>query len=347
MKKWLIGMGLMALLSISSSVFAQSLPQIFLYSPENITYNYPNVTFNFTVIDDNSSTFQLKAWLNDEDLDEPNYANNTNIFINDTNLPPNIYNFTIWANDTDGNTNQTELFFSVIDNTSPTYSNNTFSTQYINSTITFANYSSDWSDDFGLDGYIFSYTDCVLNNWNFMNDSFVNDTSFWYYGNLTNKATAQKTLNCTPSCVFKWKWYVNDTSDNWNNTSEIGITLNCSPPTTTTTSTTTTIPPTTTTTITTTTTTTIPTTTTTTLELALPYNTSFDYCLDNSILMKNRVISITGLITESNENITCQWGCDQTGNACQTDPFWINIAVIVAVFLFLLLIYYIARRMRW
>jgi hypothetical protein len=96
--------------SISSTEELPSLPlQITIYSPTNATYFYSNnFIFNFSVSDDKSSTFWIKAYLDNNLIYEnADYQNNTLVVLTQNLTQVKSYNFTIWANDTDVNSPQT------------------------------------------------------------------------------------------------------------------------------------------------------------------------------------------------------------------------------------------------
>jgi hypothetical protein len=78
-------------------------PQITIYSPINTTYFYSNnFIFNFSVSDDGSSIFWIKAFLDNNLIYEnTSYQNNTIVVLTQNLIQVKNYNFTIWANDTD------------------------------------------------------------------------------------------------------------------------------------------------------------------------------------------------------------------------------------------------------
>jgi hypothetical protein len=77
-------------------------PLITIFFPENTTYWYAyNFQFLFKVIDENSTTFHVKAYLDGGVFyNNASYLNNTNISIIQNLTQAKTYNFTVWANDT-------------------------------------------------------------------------------------------------------------------------------------------------------------------------------------------------------------------------------------------------------
>jgi hypothetical protein len=89
--------------SISSTEeIVNQAPQITIYSPQNATYFYSNnFVFNFSVSDDRSSTFWIRAYLDNNLIYEnTSYQNNTIVVLTQNLTQTKSYNFTIWANDT-------------------------------------------------------------------------------------------------------------------------------------------------------------------------------------------------------------------------------------------------------
>jgi hypothetical protein len=84
-------------------------PTITIYSPQNQTYFYSNnFIFNFSVSDDRSSIFWIKAFLDNNLIYEnTSYRNNTIVVLTQNLTIIKSYNFTIWANDTDTNSPRT------------------------------------------------------------------------------------------------------------------------------------------------------------------------------------------------------------------------------------------------
>lgn len=97
------------------------------------------------------------------------------------------------------------------DTTAPTYSSLTASSAVANSTCSF---SSTWSDDLSLSGYIFSSN----NTGTWANNTWTAFTS------TPQTVTASKTLNSTIANVVSYKWFANDTANNWNSTTQQNLT---------------------------------------------------------------------------------------------------------------------------
>jgi len=186
-------------------------PQITISSPQNTTYFTTNILANFTVTDAETSTFPVKAYLDNQLIyDNSNYANNTEINLN---LTPYIaedksYNFTVWANDTDETipqiSAQTVIF------TVKTYPQFTNITVYPLSPQTY-----------GVDDFWFNTT---------IYDELNNQQSIILETNLTGTLQNYTMLNDTPThFYYHWttrpgagnyiiKFYANDTAGNTNTT---------------------------------------------------------------------------------------------------------------------------------
>ncbi|MBR9680263.1 MAG: hypothetical protein GOU98_00370 [Candidatus Altiarchaeota archaeon] len=135
--------------------------------------------------------------------------------------------YTCWkvnANDTAGNLNdsmtQSVNCFSITDDVIPAWDSN-----YTSSTVAGAvvEHGVTWSDDGGLSGYIFSYDNCT--------GDFVNDSWTPLIGTQEVSA-AYKGINNSVGCTIQWKFYLNDTSNNWNETDSFSyLTTENQPPT--------------------------------------------------------------------------------------------------------------------
>jgi len=125
------------------------------------------------------------------------------------------YNFTLnsshpggtWAADVvatdsdDTYTNETE--FTVNETTPPTFSNNQTNTTVVDFAC---NFTLNWTDETGFSGYIFS----ANNSGTWRNASWTPMTG------TSNTSWNVTTLNSTVGTVVGWKFYANDTNDNWN-----------------------------------------------------------------------------------------------------------------------------------
>jgi len=90
--------------NVGSEESNQPPPTIVIISPQNKTYRNTNVYANFTVTDDYSSIFHIKAYINNQLIyDNSSYHNNTEIYIDLSSYinGHTTNNFTVWANDTD------------------------------------------------------------------------------------------------------------------------------------------------------------------------------------------------------------------------------------------------------
>ncbi|MEM5778122.1 MAG: NEW3 domain-containing protein [Candidatus Aenigmatarchaeota archaeon] len=114
----------------------------------------------------------------------------------------------IWANDTSGNSNQSERNFS-IDFEAPTYSNDADNSSGVISSGSVINVSVLWSDAQGLSKAILRHnlTGAWVNNTTY---SFPGNPS-WFNSTINTSFTDQGKKVC-------WNQWANDTSDNWNNT---------------------------------------------------------------------------------------------------------------------------------
>jgi hypothetical protein len=85
-------------------------PEIIIFSPLNQSY-YGSIDFAFKAIDDLDKNFTVKAYLNNQlEYENLYYQNNTQISYSKT-LPMGTYNFTVYAEDSYGNSSQQEVIF--------------------------------------------------------------------------------------------------------------------------------------------------------------------------------------------------------------------------------------------
>jgi len=107
------------------------------------------------------------------------------------------------------------------DISSPVYSNNqTNETKPAKP----CNFTLDWTDNVGLSGYMFS----TNNSGTWRNASFVS------FSGINNTSWNVSILNTTVGILIQWKFYANDTSDNWNVSEMYNLTIVSIPTTTTT-----------------------------------------------------------------------------------------------------------------
>ena len=188
--------------------------QITISSPEAKTYYTINITANFTVSDTDLTSYYVKAWIDGQLIyDNSNYVNGTEV---DLNLQSYItqdkqYNFTVWVNAT--NEISQSVFFTV--ETIPYFTNITISPEspqtYGISQIWFNVSVADLLNnqqsvilETNLTGSLANYT-------------FLNDTPTHFYYNWTVKPSAGN---------YTYKFYVNDTTGNWNETNIYNYTIN-------------------------------------------------------------------------------------------------------------------------
>lgn len=95
-----------------------------------------------------------------------------------------------------------------VDTNPPTYDRNTLAanTTFGGSACTF---SCQWQDDAGLSGFIFEHNNTGI----LKNETW---TSFDAAGPNNQWSNASLVLNDTTNTIIQWKFYVNDTSNNWN-----------------------------------------------------------------------------------------------------------------------------------
>lgn len=114
----------------------------------------------------------------------------------------------VYANDTVGNMTESPVFSyntTTFTDNPPTYSSVGTNNTLVNQSTLFYAY---WQDDIGLSGFIFS----TNNNGTWVNDSW---QPFTGTGNWSN---ATKVLNSTSGVSVGYRFYVNDTTNQWNNT---------------------------------------------------------------------------------------------------------------------------------
>jgi len=101
----------------------------------------------------------------------------------------------------------------------PTYANTGVNSTLHNHQVKFY---VNWTDDYGLSGYIFS----TNNTGTWTNDSFVDMTGTNNWSNVTSH-----TLNSTSGITVSWRVYANDSDNQWNNTGMINLTTTNTAPT--------------------------------------------------------------------------------------------------------------------
>jgi hypothetical protein len=177
-----------------------------ILKPENITYSSGTIPVNLTA---SGGTID-KRWFNCKNetewiyLENQTYTEPTSMtgFVNGT------YTFYGWANNTQGSEDEQTVMFTVAissEDETPTYSNIGTSTTVAGQSCLFSCY---WQDNIELSGFIFS----TNNTGQWLNNSWSSLSGSASWANVT------KTLNSTVGLVIGYRWYCNDTSDNWNHT---------------------------------------------------------------------------------------------------------------------------------
>lgn len=68
------------------------------------------------------------------------------------------------------------------------------------------------------------------------------------------------------------------------------------------------------------------------------------YCIDNQTLREFTHFVINNKETTISENITCDFGCDDTNNSCRADPFFIDLFILLGFIILFVFIVYLYRR---
>jgi len=170
-------------LKISNTPPIENLPPIIeISSPQNETYYTTNLQLKFKVTDDNSTTFWVKAWIEDNLIYEnQSYENNTEITLNLQSYitEAKTYYVKVWANDTDSSNPQTSeetVYFTVKD--------------YEIEAINFEEIVYETSDQ--------TYTETIRVNWDLISNISAN-----LYWNSTNKGLANYNSNSTHIILSK------------------------------------------------------------------------------------------------------------------------------------------------
>jgi hypothetical protein len=96
----------------------------------------------------------------------------------------------------------------VVDEMPPRYSDNSTDSTTAGKPIKF---SVKWTDNFALSGYTLSLDNCTGS---FNNESWSN--SGWESYPSTGWSNVTRVINSTPNCTVRWRYFANDTSNNWN-----------------------------------------------------------------------------------------------------------------------------------
>ena len=184
---------------------------------------YSNVAYNTTI--SNSPCLFSVYWADDQALSGYIFGtNNTGSWINETwttlsgtgswanvskTLPLSVgvrVEYQWWANDSQGQWNDTGIQYLITTNPgAPTYSNIATNTTNAGAVCLFSSY---WQDNVQLSGFIFS----TNNTGTWINETWTSLSGSASWANIT------KTLNSTIHITIGYRWYCNDTGDNWGDT---------------------------------------------------------------------------------------------------------------------------------
>ncbi len=134
--------------------------------------------------------------------------------INNTKRSGEVIGWRIYANDTTNNWNSTNTFSFTITGEAPQWSNNATNFTTISEGAN-GLFNVTWTDNVGLSGFIFSIND---------SGTFVNST-FQRFSGAQNVSTNLTRINAVPGSVVGWRFYANDTTNNWNSSSIFSFTV--------------------------------------------------------------------------------------------------------------------------
>jgi PGF-pre-PGF domain-containing protein len=179
-------------------------PVITIISPQNTTYNTTSIWFN-------ASLNEAGSWCG-YSLDSA--ANKTMTALNTTywydlnsSMTQGQHSVIFSCNDTAGNMNSTAARYFYIDSIPPQWSNpqKNATTIYKSDWVRF---NASWTDNVGLSAYIFSTNDT---------GSWVNQSAISFSG-TSNVSIQDYQITASRNTVVGWRFYANDTSNNWNAT---------------------------------------------------------------------------------------------------------------------------------
>ena len=188
-------------------------PIVTIQSPTNTTYNNSVAIWGNVSLNEAGSWCGVNNDTNSVNLTMTNSSGNWNYNFNAPLPAKGTHYVRFYCNDTTGNMNQSALnnVTFTIDNTVPTYNvvgtNNT-APSILDTVLFYAN----WTDNLALGYWIFSWngTGAGCNVW-------ANDTAVKFNGGTWSNATETYPIQCLGKTV-DYEFYVNDTSNNWNNT---------------------------------------------------------------------------------------------------------------------------------
>jgi hypothetical protein len=185
--------------------------------------HYSNVGYNSTK-QNQPAAFSV-LWMDDQQLSGYVFGSNvTGVWVNSTWAPlsgvqawanvtqilPSLVSvrvdFQWWCNDSQGQWSTTGMQYLITTaSPPPTYSALNYNTTKAGSNIQF---SSFWTDDVGLSGFIFSWNG--TGQWQ--------NSTWTQLTGLSSWANTTKTIGSTVGTVIAFRWYCNDTDNNWNST---------------------------------------------------------------------------------------------------------------------------------
>jgi len=180
----------------------------------------------------NGENYSNILYINYSSADNDNDAITYNIYINNTlnittttnvttwNASDGYYNLTVSATDnTDSSSNSSVIYFR-LDSTKPSWSlNQTNATlMRINGNATF---NITITDNYELDSYIFS--------WNGTGEGWLNDSTI-IISSTSQPVSINKSTNLTQGNTIGYRWYANDSANNWNSSILRAFTVLNTPP---------------------------------------------------------------------------------------------------------------------
>ena len=157
----------------------------------------------------NTGTFMNDTW-----TPFSNFVNSTFAYANVTKILNStigsVVRWRFWCNDTSNNWNRISLQSLLVSSNAPTYSDVSSSSTNAGSSCTF---SVLWTDDASVSGYIFE----TNNTGRFVNDTWTPFSDF--VSPTSSYARVTKTLDNTIGDVVQWRFWCNDTDNNWNKVS--------------------------------------------------------------------------------------------------------------------------------
>ncbi len=174
-------------------------PELILPANDSFFNYIPiNLTYNSTDIDGDTLTYYIYV----------NLIYNGSTTINwSFNATDGLYNWSVVAGDSFANSSNSSIYQFTLDTTPPYWANNNTNntSPKLNQDVQFNISINDTLTN--VSGFIFSFND---------SGTFVNDSFISFSGNKSGIASVNKTITKTRGTVIEWKWYANDTLNNWN-----------------------------------------------------------------------------------------------------------------------------------